>query len=95
MTNINDVAPTITSASEAIVRDGDVFETTDAVYQATGTYDATEISWNLKEDTGDVSLFDIDSTTGDVTFKTDTTIDETSHTVLISPCGHLGQFASG
>ena len=93
VTNINDVAPTITSAAEAIVRDGDVFETTDAVYQATGTYDATEISWGLKEDTGDVSLFDIDSATGAVTFKIDTTIDETSHTdfdfTLVATSGSL------
>lgn len=93
ITNINDVAPTITSASNAIIRDGDVFATTDTVYEATGTYDATPISWELKTGVGDAALFDIDSATGVVTFKTGITIDENSHTdfdfTLVATSGSL------
>ena len=93
ITNINDVAPIITSSSNGIIRDGDVFGTTDTVYKATGTYDADPISWSLKTGVGDAALFNIDATTGVVTFKSGTTIDEDSHTdfdfTLVATSGSL------
>ena len=67
VTDVNDVAPTITSAN----RGADLFELSDyqideVIYQATGTYDVVPISWSLSG--SDASLFKI-SDEGSVTFS--------------------------
>ena len=94
VTDLNDVDPVITSSATAdALIDNTAYDTSHVVYTATGTFDdaVSGIVWSL---TGtDAALFDIDSATGAVTFKTDTTIDETSHTdfdfTLVATSGNL------
>ena len=74
VTDINDVAPTITSgATASALVEGTEIAATEAVYTATGTFDIDAIVWSLGGT--DSVLFDIDDRTGAVTFKTDTTPD--------------------
>ena len=72
----NDEAPVITSGSGDALPAGTEILTTEVVYTATGTFDRTAIVWSLKPNNGDdANLFDIDTGTGEVTFKTNTTPD--------------------
>ena len=74
--DLNDVAPTIdSSATGTALEENAAVSASTAVYTATGTHDVTSIVWSLKAGTGDIALFDIDSTTGEVTFKVATTPD--------------------
>ncbi|MGI9440318.1 MAG: cadherin-like domain-containing protein [Parvibaculales bacterium] len=73
VTDVNDVAPTITSgATGTALPENTAVGTSTAVYTATGTFDTTAITWSL---TGtDAGLFNI-SSAGAVTFKSATTPD--------------------
>ena len=76
VTDLNDVAPVISSDASGEIAENTTFTTTTAIYTATGTYDATPIVWSLKaSNNDDAGLFDIDSATGAVTFKQATTPD--------------------
>ena len=74
ITDVNDIAPSITSSASYHVDNGVSYSTSDVVYIAQGIPDVTAIVWSLKTG-GDASLFDIDSGTGDVTFASQTTPD--------------------
>ena len=70
----NDEAPVITSGSGDALPAGTEIPDDEVVYTATGTFDRTAIVWSLKPNNGDdADLFDIDTGTGEVTFKVDTT----------------------
>ena len=72
----NDEAPVITSGSGDALPAGTEIPDDEVVYTATGTFDRTAIVWSLKPNNGDdADLFDIDTGTGEVTFKTNTTPD--------------------
>ena len=74
--DVNDVAPTITSGATGTARpENTAISTTTEVYDAAGTHDVTPIVWSLKDGVGDEDLFNINSATGVVTFKTATTPD--------------------
>ena len=82
ITDVNDVAPTITSSDSgtALVENTEVATTT-TIYRATATPDIAgdSIAWTLKDNNGDdAGLFDIDRTSGVVTFKSATTPDHES-----------------
>ena len=49
VTDLNEVAPEITSDASGEIAENTTFTTTTAIYTATGTYDATPIVWSLKE----------------------------------------------
>ena len=69
----NDEAPVITSGSGDALPAGTEIPDDEVVYTATGTRDTVNIVWSL---TGaDAGLFNINSGTGEVTFKTATTPD--------------------
>ena len=71
LTDINDEAPTITSAATATALvENTAYDANHVLYTATGTYDITAITWSLSGT--DAGLFDIASN-GEVTFKADTT----------------------
>ena len=70
VTNVEDTAPTITSSDSGSIKEGSLIATTESIYNATGTYDITAITWSLKRNNNDdADLFKIDSTTGAVTFN--------------------------
>ena len=74
--NRNDVRPVITSAAQPNIDERTVFSTNTAFYTAAGTFDVEEIIWSLKDNNGDdADLFDIDTASGVVTFKSATTPD--------------------
>ena len=77
--DLNETAPDITSsATPSAVNEGTAYSTSSAFYTATATYDASVI-WSLKTVAGDVAgLFNINSSTGVVTFKNATTLDHES-----------------
>ena len=79
VTDINEIAPIITSgASGSELLDNIEVGTSAAIYEATGTYDATPIVWSLKDNNSDdAGLFNIDAS-GVVTFKQATTPDHDS-----------------
>ena len=71
----NDEAPVIKSNAGSEVAENTVFTTSTAIYTATGTYDVTQIVWSLKpNNSDDAELFNIDTTTGAVTFKQETSL---------------------
>ena len=77
--NRNDVRPVITSAAQPNIDERTVFSTNAAFYTAAGTFDVEEIIWSLKDNNGDdADLFDIDTASGVVTFKSATTPDHES-----------------
>ena len=74
VTDLNDVAPTITSgATGAALAENTEVAATTAIYTATGTFDVDAIVWSLKADSD--SGLSIDSGTGAVTFDSATTPD--------------------
>ena len=74
--NVNDNNPVITSGGTAtMLAENTEVEITTAVYTATGTFDLIPVVWSLKAGTGDIILFGIDSSTGEVTFQSATTPD--------------------
>ena len=75
VTDLNDTSPVFTSATTATLVEGTAFSTTTAVYTATGTPDVAgdTIVWSLSG--GDAGLFNINSSTGAITFRNATTID--------------------
>ena len=74
--NVNDSNPVITSGGTATaLAENTEVESSTAVYTATGTFDLIPIVWSLKAGTGDIILFGIDSSTGEVTFQSATTPD--------------------
>ena len=75
VTDVNDVAPMITSGATggALVEGTEIQADTQVVYAATGDFDVTPIVWSLAEDIGDEDALSINSTTGAVTFDADTT----------------------
>ena len=74
VTDINDVAPVITSgATGTALIDGTEVPTTETIYTAAGDADVGAISWSLESGTGDEAILSIDSTSGAVTFKVATT----------------------
>ena len=77
VTNVNDVAPVITSsASGDALDEGTQIAATQAIYTAAGTFDVTPIVWSLKAGNGDdAALFSIDTSSGAVTFQSGTTPD--------------------
>ena len=76
VTDLNDTSPVFTSATAATLVEGTAFSTTTAVYTATGTPDVAgdTIVWSLSGG-GDAGLFNINSSTGAITFRNATTID--------------------
>ena len=75
VTDANDFPPEITSGATAAARpENAVVGSFTTLYTATGTFDVTPIVWSLSG-ADDDSLFKIDSSTGEVTFKTVTTPD--------------------
>ena len=82
VTDLNDVLPSISSAASVDVAENTVFATTTAIYEAKATPDVANdiISWSFKDNgaNDDASLFDIDSSSGVVTFKEATTPDHES-----------------
>ena len=76
VTDLNDTSPVFTSATTATLTEGTAFSTTTAVYTATGTPDVAgdTIVWSLSGG-GDAGLFNINSSTGAITFRNATTID--------------------
>ena len=78
LNDVNDEAPQITSsATGADLPENTEVSSTTTVYTATGSYDVDAIIWSLKDNgnADDAGLFEIDPTTGDVTFKANTTPD--------------------
>ena len=75
VTDVNDVAPMITSGATggALVEGTEIPANTQVVYAAAGDFDVTPIVWSLAEDIGDEGALSINSTTGAVTFDADTT----------------------
>ena len=74
VTDLNDVAPTITSgATGNALAENATVPNTQVIYTATGTSDVTDISWSLSGP--DAGLFNINSATGEVRFETETTPD--------------------
>ena len=74
VTDVNDVAPMITSgATGGALVEGTEIPITQVVYAAAGDFDVTPIVWSLEANTGDAGLFRIDDTTGAVTFAATTT----------------------
>ena len=75
VTDLNDTTPIFTSGTTATIAEGTAFSTTTAVYTATATpdVDGDTIAWTLTGD--DADLFNINSSTGKVTFATATTPD--------------------
>ena len=73
VTDINE-ALVITLDATALVENAEV-DTSTVVYTATGTFDLIAIVWSLKVGTDDSNLFNIDETSGEVTFKAATTPD--------------------
>ncbi len=73
--DLNDSDPSITSsATGTALPENTEVDTSTAVYTAAGTSDAGDnIVWSLKAGVGDVALFDIDDSTGEVTFDAATT----------------------
>ena len=74
VTDLNDVAPTITSgATGNALTENATVPNTQVIYTATRTSDVTDISWSLSGP--DAGLFNINSATGEVRFETETTPD--------------------
>ena len=68
VSNVNDVAPEITSTETgAALPENTEVAAGQAIYQAAGTFDATVIAWRIRD--GDAALFEIDTSTGEVTAK--------------------------
>ena len=76
VTNVNDIAPMITSgATGGALVEGTPISDSQVVYAAAGDFDVTPIVWSLEPNTGDARLFEINNTTGAVTFDEATTPD--------------------
>ena len=76
VTNVNDIAPMITSgATGGALVEGTPISDSQVVYAAAGDFDVTPIVWSLEPNTGDARLFNINVTTGAVTFDDATTPD--------------------
>ena len=76
VTDVNDVAPMITSgATGGALVEGTPISNTQVVYAAAGVFDVTPIVWSLEANIGDAGLFTINNTTGAVTFAATTTPD--------------------
>jgi len=77
VTNVNDVAPEITSGATATIAENAEISADTAVYTAAATPDVTGevITWSLVGVGGDDDLFGIDAGSGEVTFKEATTPD--------------------
>ena len=74
VTNVNDIAPMITSgATGGALVEGTPISDSQVVYAAAGDFDVTPIVWSLEPNTGDARLFEINNTTGAVTFDEATT----------------------
>ena len=76
VTDLNDTTPIFTSGTTATIAEGTAFSTTTAVYTATATPDVAgdTIVWSLSGG-GDAGLFNINSSTGAITFRNATTPD--------------------
>ena len=94
VTDVNDVAPTITSgATGAALAENTEVAATTAIYTATGTFDVDAIVWSLKADSD--SGLSIDSGTGAVTFDDATTPDyETKASYSFTVVATSGSLAS-
>ena len=76
VTDVNDVAPMITSgATGGALVEGTPIPDSQVVYAAAGVFDVTPIVWSLEANIGDAGLFEINNTTGAVTFDEATTPD--------------------
>ena len=92
--DIDDIPVKVTSpATASAIRENDPIPADFIIYQATGNYDATPITWTLKANSGQSHLFTIDKTTGAVRFKTQTVTDYESRTsyqfTIIATTGEL------